>query len=257
MKKFLETFIIYVGCFFMVVLFVCAFRNSVTKYEESKPVEVDEVSKSELNLSIYISSTTAFVDNVTTTTSTVTTTTTTTTASQTETTTITNTSTKNSSSKITTKTSATTSATTTKATTAKTTTKESTTSKTTTSSSADTNIIEVGTFKLTYYIPGSNQSSEGLRGGSGRKLIDCSTGTDVKGSVACKTVFDKYGYSYNGKRTMIYLEVPSMTCLNGYYYVDDCCARNGVIDIYYSRKSNCPFKDIGVIRGARCYLVKY
>lgn len=251
MKKFLETFIIYVGCFFMVVLFVCAFRNSVTKYEESKPVEVDEVSKSELNLSIYISSTTAFVDNVTTTTTTKTT-------SRTETTTtITNTSTKNSSSKITTKTSTTTSATTTKATTAKTTTKESATSKTTTSSSADTNIIEVGTFKLTYYIPRSNQSSEGLRGGSGRKLIDCSTGTDVKGSVACRSVMEQYGYSYNGKRTMIYLEVPSMTCLNGYYYVDDCCARNGVIDIYYSRKSNCPFKDIGVIRGARCYLVKY
>ena len=250
MKKFLETFIIYVGCFFFVILFVCAFKNTVTKYEESKPVEPEQTTQEELHLSIYVSPTTAGVENTTTSImeSTTTLETTTPTIVSVSTTTISLTST-NSTSNTTIKT--------TNSTTSKTTTKESTTTQTSTSSSADTNIVEVGTFKLTYYIPGSNQSSEGLRGGSGRKLIDCSTGTDVKGSVACKTVFDKYGYSYNGKRTMIYLEVPDMLCLNGYYYVDDCCARNGVIDIYYSRKSNCPFKDIGVIRGAGCYLVEY
>ena len=242
MKKFLETFIIYVGCFFFVILFVCAFKNTVTKYEESKPVEPEQTTQEELHLSIYVSPTTAWVEKETTsitqTTTTFETTTATTVSTSTTTTSLTST---NSTSK----------------TTIKTTTKESTTTQTSTSCSADTNIVEVGTFKLTYYIPGPNQRAEGLKGGSGRTLIDCSTGTDVKGSVACKTVLDKYGYSYNGKRTMIYLEVPDMLCLNGYYYVDDCCARNGVIDIYYSRKSNCPFKNIGVIRGAKCYIVEY
>ena len=76
------------------------------------------------------------------------------------------------------------------------------------------------------------------------------------GSVACKKVLDNYGYSYNGKRTTIYLEVPEMPELTGYYFVDDCCSSDCVIDLYYSTPSNCPFENIGVIHNAMCYIFK-
>jgi hypothetical protein len=45
--------------------------------------------------------------------------------------------------------------------------------------------------------------------------------------------------------------------LTGYYYVDDCCGGKSTVDIYYNSKNNCPFKNIGVIRGAKCYIVNY
>lgn len=129
---------------------------------------------------------------------------------------------------------------------------------TTTTQKKESNNMElVGTFKLTYYIPTSKQNPNTIVGGSGRKLIDCSVGDGtVKGSVACRAVCEKYGYKYNGKRTMIYLDVPNFKSLTGYYYVDDCCGGKATVDIYYNSKNNCPFKNVGVIRGAKCYIVK-
>ena len=76
------------------------------------------------------------------------------------------------------------------------------------------------------------------------------------GSVACKRIFEKYGYSNNGKRTTIYIDVPEMPELTGYYFVDDCCSSNCVIDLYYSTPSNCPFENIGVIHNAMCYVME-
>lgn len=117
------------------------------------------------------------------------------------------------------------------------------------------NLVSVDIFDLTYFIPRPDQSAEGLRGGSGRELIDCSQGNaGVMGSVACKRIVDKYGYSNNGKRTTIYLDVPEMPELTGYYFVDDCCTSDCVIDLYYSTPSHCPFENIGVIHNTMCYV---
>ena len=70
------------------------------------------------------------------------------------------------------------------------------------------NLEAVDIFDLTYYIPRPDQSANGLCGGSGRELIDCSQGNaGIMGSVACKRIVDKYGYSNNGKRTTIYIDV--------------------------------------------------
>lgn len=116
-------------------------------------------------------------------------------------------------------------------------------------------LVAVDIFDLTYFIPRPDQSAEGLRGGSGRELIDCSQGNaGVMGSVACKRIVDKYGYSNNGKRTTIYLDVPEMPELTGYYFVDDCCSSDCVIDLYYSIPDHCPFENIGVIHNAMCYV---
>jgi hypothetical protein len=116
-------------------------------------------------------------------------------------------------------------------------------------------LVAVDIFDLTYFIPRPDQSADGLRGGSGRELIDCSQGTaGVMGSVACKRIVDKYGYSNNGKRTTIYLDVPDMPELTGYYFVDDCCSSDCVIDLYYSTSNHCPFENIGVVHNAMCYV---
>ena len=128
---------------------------------------------------------------------------------------------------------------------------------TTTTTKKKTELVSVDIFDLTYYIPRPDQSADGLCGGSGRELIDCSKGNaGVMGSVACKRIFEKYGYSNNGKRTTIYIDVPEMPELTGYYFVDDCCSSNCVIDLYYSTPSNCPFENIGVIHNAMCYVME-
>ena len=111
------------------------------------------------------------------------------------------------------------------------------------------------TFTGTYY-PGNKNS--GLTGGSGRSLIGCDVGdSDVVGSIACKYIYDLYGYGYSGGRTKVYLEVPQFPQMNGYYYVDDCCAGSCVIDFYWIDPSNCPFYDpIGVAKDIQLWIVK-
>lgn len=105
----------------------------------------------------------------------------------------------------------------------------------------------------TYYAYGGPR-----HGGSGRQLIDCSQGDGkVKGSIASRYLYDNYGYNYNGKRTMVYLEVEGYSSMNGYYYLDDSCAvgHNNVIDFFYLYNSNCPFQYQGIVK-VDCYIVK-
>jgi len=96
-------------------------------------------------------------------------------------------------------------------------------------------------------------------GGSGRSLIDCSWGDGtVRGSIASSYLYSNYGYNYNGKRTMVYLEVYGCPSMTGYYYLDDCDAGNwSVIDFYYRYYSNCPFQNAGVLTSIDCYIVNY
>lgn len=105
----------------------------------------------------------------------------------------------------------------------------------------------------TYYCYGRQ-----CTGGSGRSLIDCSVGNSVvKGSIASSYLYHNYGYNYNGKRTMVYLEINGYPSMNGYYYLDDCDAGNyNVIDFYYTYSSGCPFRMAGVVT-VDCYICKY
>ena len=104
------------------------------------------------------------------------------------------------------------------------------------------NLKCLGTFKGTYY----SGKSVPCKGGSGRTLINCNTSENIKGSIACKYVFDSYGYNRNG-RTKAWIECSGIPSMTGWYYVDDCCGSNSVVDFYYYRNSNCPFRDSGVI----------
>lgn len=118
---------------------------------------------------------------------------------------------------------------------------ESTT--TTTTTTTEPSLTFLGNFRGTYYRGSTNP----CRGGSGRTLIDCAAGAmTVKGSVACKYIYQNYGYSLNG-RTTIYIEVSSYPSMSGWYYVDDCCASYSVVDFYYPVYSRCPFQNAGVI----------
>jgi hypothetical protein len=105
------------------------------------------------------------------------------------------------------------------------------------------NLKLLGTFTGTYY----KGDTYTCKGGSGRTLIDCkSGGQGVKGSVASKYVYNKYKYCHNG-RTKVYIEVPSIPSMTGWYYVDDCCGSSSVIDFYYHTYDRAPFKSNGVI----------
>lgn len=124
---------------------------------------------------------------------------------------------------------------------------------TSTDTSYDTNKEFVKTFSRgTYYAYGGARN-----GGSGRSLIDCSIGDGtVKGSIASSYLYRNYGYNYNGKRTMVYLEIKGYPSMNGYYYLDDSDAGNpNVIDFFYLRNSNCQFQYQGVVQ-VDCYIVK-
>lgn len=151
--------------------------------------------------------------------------------------------------------------TTTATTTTETTTTEETTTTTTTTEVATTSkvtaattttVVEtptngltaLGSFKGTYYAG----KTVPCKGGSGRTLVDCSTGSSgIKGSVASKLVYQNYGYKRNGERTKIYIEVKDIPSMTGWYYVDDCNSTTSIIDFYYYRNSNCPFQKAGVI----------
>jgi hypothetical protein len=101
----------------------------------------------------------------------------------------------------------------------------------------------LGSFKGTYY----SGKSVPCKGGSGRTLINCTTSSSgIKGSVASRYVYRKYGYKKGG-RTKVWIECSGMPSMTGWYYVDDCCGANNVIDFYYLRNSNCPFRKSGVI----------
>lgn len=108
--------------------------------------------------------------------------------------------------------------------------------------------------KGTYYAYGCQK-----KGGSGRSLIDCSVGSDlVKGSIASSYLYLNYGYNYNGKRTMVYLEVDGYPEMNGHYFLDDgnSFSHKNVIDFYYTYGSSCPFSKQGVV-SVDCWIVAY
>lgn len=115
----------------------------------------------------------------------------------------------------------------------------------------------VKTFTRGTYYPGlEGYGSTQVYGGSGRLLMDCSIKDDeIKGSVACKYIQERYGYNYNGARTIVYLDIPEMPELSGFYFVDDSCLRDDTIDFYFTYKANCPFMNQGVLTKISCYIV--
>ena len=128
-----------------------------------------------------------------------------------------------------------------------------TTLKTTVSTEAPSEVSKekryLGTFKGTYYAG----KSVPCKGGSGRTLIDCTVGGNgVKGSVASRYAYEKWGYKANGGRTKLYLEIKGHESMNGWYYVDDCNAVSSIIDFYFYKNSNCPWQKTGVVE-VKCY----
>lgn len=98
----------------------------------------------------------------------------------------------------------------------------------------------------------------GVKGGSGRTLIDCSIGENtgdkvIKGSIACRYLYDLYCYNKNG-RTTVYIEVPEFPQADGYYYLDDCNGSYDIVDFFYYYASNCPFQYQGVVSNVSVYI---
>ena len=132
-----------------------------------------------------------------------------------------------------------------------------TTTTTTIIKQNDQNILDASNFvrtfsRGTYYC----YERTDVTGGSGRLLMDCSIKDDeIKGSIACRYIYENYGYNHNGARTIVYLEVPGCLQMSGFYYVDDCCASNDTIDFFFYYASNCPFSNQGVLFEIACYIV--
>lgn len=117
-------------------------------------------------------------------------------------------------------------------------------------------MIQIGSnFKGTYYLSTGSQVPGNTQGGSGRILEDCKVREEIiKGSVACKSAYDLYGYNYNGARTVLYIQVPDFPEMTGYYYLDDCCACYNIVDFYFEKSENCPFEKTGCINELTVYL---
>lgn len=117
-----------------------------------------------------------------------------------------------------------------------------TTAKSVKTDEDESGLTLLGTFKGTYYAG----KTVPCKGGSGRTLIDCSIGGNgVKGSVASRYAYEKWGYKKDG-RTKLYLVVAGRPSMTGWYWVDDCNAASSIIDFYYYKNSNCPFQKAGV-----------
>ena len=113
---------------------------------------------------------------------------------------------------------------------------------TTTEYDPTSRLIDYGWFTGTYY----NGETNPCPGGSGRILEDCTPKSgEMKGSVACRRIFEDYGYTVNG-RTRVYLEFESYPEMNGWYFVDDCCQSMNVVDVYFSNYETCPWQNDGV-----------
>lgn len=113
---------------------------------------------------------------------------------------------------------------------------------TTTEYDPTSRLIDYGWFTGTYY----NGETNPCPGGSGRILEDCTPKSgEMKGSVACRRIFEDYGYTVNG-RTRVYLEFESYPEMNGWYFVDDCCQSMNVVDVYFIDYATCPWQNDGV-----------
>ena len=102
-------------------------------------------------------------------------------------------------------------------------------------------LINYGWFVGKYY----HGETAPCNGGSGNQLIDCTPKAgETKGSVACRRIFEDYGYTVNG-RTRVYLEFESYPEMTGWYFVDDCCQSMDVVDVYFIDYSTCPWQNDG------------
>ena len=104
-----------------------------------------------------------------------------------------------------------------------------------------------GGMRGTYYAPGSWNGYSSM-GGSGRYLLDCNYGGDgyAKGSIASGYLYNLLGYSGNGGRTAVWLEISGYPDMSGVYYLDDCSGAD-VIDFFYDLSCNCQFCYTGVV----------
>ena len=108
----------------------------------------------------------------------------------------------------------------------------------------DEKLAFLGKFKGTYYAG----KTVPCKGGSGRTLIDCTVGSNgIKGSVASRYAYEKWGYKANGGRAKLYLEIKGYELMNGWYWVDDCNAVSSIIDFYFYKNANCPWQKAGVV----------
>ena len=108
--------------------------------------------------------------------------------------------------------------------------------------------------KGTYYC----YEQTGVKGGSGRTLVDCSVCENngdkvIKGSIASIYLYDLYCYNKNG-RTTVYIEVPEFPQMSGYYYLDDCNGSYDIVDFFFCYSSNCPFQYKGVVSNVSVYI---
>lgn len=102
----------------------------------------------------------------------------------------------------------------------------------------------LGVFCGTYY----QGNCVPCKGGSGRWLKSCYVSDDlIRGSVACRAVYERYGYSLNGEPTVVRLKCSTHPEINGLYTVDDCCASPSVMDFYFEDYSRCPWQFDGVV----------
>ena len=110
----------------------------------------------------------------------------------------------------------------------------------------------VGSFTATYYP--ATAYYDGVCGGSGRTLRGYGDYSDgIRGSVASRSLWSSYGYDRNG-RTTVYLEFPSYPEMDGWYFLDDCSAYCGIIDVFVWSEWTCPFGQAGVIT-AECWIL--
>lgn len=109
----------------------------------------------------------------------------------------------------------------------------------------------VGSFTATYYP--ETAYYPGVCGGSGRTLRGYGDYSDgIRGSIASRSLWSTYGYDRNG-RTTVYLEFPSYPEMAGWYFLDDCSAYSGIIDVFVWSEWACPFGQAGVI-SAECWI---
>ena len=102
----------------------------------------------------------------------------------------------------------------------------------------------LGVFRGTYY----RGNCVPCKGGSGRWLKSCYVSDDeIRGSVACRAVYERYGYSLNGNPTVVRLKCSTHPEIDGLYTVDDCCASLSVMDFYFEDYGRCPWQFDGVV----------
>lgn len=101
------------------------------------------------------------------------------------------------------------------------------------------NMTYLGCYSGTYYP--ATAYYDGVCGGSTRTLLGYGDyGDNIRGSIASRSLQEAYGYNRNG-RTTVYLEFPEFPEMDGLFFVDDCSANYGIIDVFVWSSSACPF----------------